>query len=94
MPRKSRDVAASLRRKGFVAGSGDHAFFTYVTETGLRTAVLTKISHGGNHDISDGLMSQMARQCKLPRARFLDLIDCPMSRAAYENELRQQGIID
>ena len=42
-------------------------------------------------DIPDNILAQMARQCSLPKARFLDLVDCPLDRAAYEVALREQG---
>lgn len=93
MPRKSRDVRAALQRKGFTASDGDHVFLTYVTTAGLRTAIMTKVSHGGNHDIGDPLLAQMARQCKLTKPLFLRLVDCPLERAVYEAELSRQGII-
>lgn len=93
MPRKSREVRAGLQRKGFAASDGDHVFLTYVTTDGLLTTVMTKVSHGGSHDIGDALLAQMARQCKLPKRKFLDLVDCPLAQTDYEAELRKQGTI-
>jgi hypothetical protein len=40
----------------------------------------------------DFLLGHMAKQCKVARADFLDLVDCPMDRAAYEAKLAAQGI--
>ncbi len=94
MPRKSRDVIAALRRKGFTASEGDHVFLTYVTTEGLRTKIYTKVSHGGSHDLGDYLIGQMARQLKLSKAMFLSLVDCPLQREDYENELRNKGAFD
>jgi hypothetical protein len=34
-------------------------------------------------------MAMMARQCKLTRGQFNDLVDCPMERAAFEILLRE-----
>ncbi len=34
----------------------------------------------GGEDVSDNLLSQMARQVGLKRAELLNVIDCPMSR--------------
>ena len=33
----------------------------------------------------------MASQCKLTADQFRDLIECPMSRADYEQHLRNSG---
>jgi len=44
-------------------------------------------------DVSDPLLGEMAKQCRLPKAKFLDLVDCPMDRNRYEAELRAQGIL-
>lgn len=92
MPRRRTEVEAGLKRKGFVQEEGDHHFFIYHTMDGLRTPVITKTSHG-DRDIGDPLLAKMARQCRLTRAMFLDLIDCPLSRADYEDLLRQNGDI-
>lgn len=94
MPRKSRDVRAALQRKGFAASAGDHVFLTYVTAGGLRTAIMTKVSHGGSHDIGEPLLAQMARQCRLNKPMFLQLVDCPLERLAYEAELRSKGVLE
>jgi len=94
LPRKSREVKASLQRKGFAASDGDHTFLTYVTRAGLRTAIMTKVSHGGSHDIGDPLLAQMARQCRVTKPLFLQLVDCPLDREAYEAELRVKGVLE
>lgn len=93
MPRKSREVRASLQRKGFTASDGDHVFLTYVTTSGLRTTITTKISHGGGHDIGEPLLAQMARQCRLTKPLFLLLVDCPLDRNGYEVELKSKGAL-
>jgi predicted RNA binding protein YcfA (HicA-like mRNA interferase family) len=86
-----RDVENGLERKGFRAQGGDHRYFVYFTEDGKKTAVRTKTSHGSQHkSISPELISQMARQCRLKKQQFLDLVECPMSGASYELVLREQ----
>ena len=35
--------------------------------------------------IPDNLISQMAKQCKLTKQQFVNLVDCPLSRDQYEN---------
>lgn len=91
MPKTKRDVDAALLRKGFVRKEGDHDFFIYYTMDGLKTRIHTKTSHGKSFDISDHLLSRMAKQVKLKSGEFRDLIDCPLSREEYERILRSNG---
>ena len=44
--------------------------------------------------IDDSLLGQMARQCKLSRADFDLLIDCPLDRDGYETKLIAVGAIE
>jgi hypothetical protein len=95
MPRKKIDVESALKRKGFNQTEGDHHWFVYVTIEGEKTTSRTKTSHTQKmKDIPDNLLSQMARQCKLSKRDFLDLIDCPLSREAYEDILKDQEELD
>jgi len=55
---------------------------------------MTKVSHGGSHDIGDPLLAQMARQCRVTKPLFLQLVDCPLDREAYEAELRVKGVLE
>ena len=92
MPRQKRDIEAALTAKGFLPGGGDHNFFVYVTRDGKKTRARTKTSHTARmKDVPDPLLSEMAKQCKLTKAQFLDLVDCPMSRDGYETALRERG---
>lgn len=92
MPRAKARVEAALQAKGFVKRKGDHRYFVYVAFDGRISLAHTKTSHTPKmKDISDNLLAQMARQCFLTKERFLDLVDCPLDRAAYENALREQG---
>ena len=85
MPRNKQDVEQSLKRKGFMRKEGDHHYFVYHTMSGLKTAIFTKTSHTPKmRDIPDNLLGQMARQCRLSKSEFLDLVDCPLSREVYE----------
>lgn len=93
MPRKQDDVEKSLVVKGFVQGAGDHNFFHYYSLAGKKTRVFTKTSHGAR-EISESLLSLMARQCKLSNKEFGRLIDCPLDRATYEKSLIEQGMVD
>jgi len=89
MPRKAKDVSANLIRKGFKQQDGDHVFFRLYVG-GKKTRIGTKISHG-EKEIHDGLLGQMARDTKLVKQEFLDLVDCPMTVEAYVTLMRQRG---
>lgn len=90
MPRPRKTVMAALERKGFAVSEGDHTYYIYHTTDGRKTLAKTKVSHSGK-DIGDSILGMMARQCKLTLPQFRDLVDCPLSRDAYEAILREQG---
>lgn len=91
--RKLRDVKESLKRKGFRQREGDHFYFVYhrISDE-KKTAVFTKASHGAV-EIDAFLIGQMAKQCRLGRPEFLELLDCPLDRAGYERRLRDKGVV-
>lgn len=91
MPRPRRTVMSALVRKGFAASEGDHSYYIYHTADGRKTLAKTKVSHSGK-DIADPILGMMARQCKLTVPQFRNLVDCPLSREAYEDILREQGL--
>ncbi len=94
MSRKQSEVEKSLEKKGFErAKGGDHNYFHYHTKAGKKSRVFTKTSHG-MREIDDSLLGQMARQCRLSRADFDRLIDCPLSRDNYEQKLIMAGVIE
>ena len=90
---KRRTVETALLAKGFRRRNTHHAFLHYYTESGEKTRVWTKTSHGRpGADIDRRPISRMA-QCKLTSDEFRDLVACPMSREAYERRLRESGVI-
>ena len=91
MPRPRRTVMSALVRKGFAASEGDHSYYIYHTADGRKTLAKTKVSHSGK-DIAAPILGMMARQCKLTAPQFRNLVDCPLSREAYEDILREQGL--
>jgi predicted RNA binding protein YcfA (HicA-like mRNA interferase family) len=93
MPRKQSDVERSLLVKGFQKSNGDHHYFHYYSKAGKKTRVFTKTSHG-SREIDDGLLRFMAKQVKLTKADFDDLIDCPLDRDSYEKKLIEQAVIE
>ena len=91
---KRAKVESALKAKGFRRRESDHSYFIYYTEEGKKTPVRTKTSHGkGGADIPSELFSRMAKQCKLRTAQFRALVDCPLSRAKYEELLTTNGEI-
>lgn len=83
---KRRDVHKALRSKGFKQSNNDHEKFTYFTLTGVKTSIWTKTSYGSNHkDLSDNNISNMSSQCRLSNKQFADLVNCPLTREAYED---------
>ncbi|MDR2427078.1 MAG: hypothetical protein LBD46_07895 [Endomicrobium sp.] len=93
----SRDretIKENLQKKGFnLKDGGDHWRFIYYSKDGKKTAVHTKISRGTKYKmLRDNLLAQMAKQCKLVKSDFKDLIDCPLSRDVYEKKLEEQSI--
>jgi predicted RNA binding protein YcfA (HicA-like mRNA interferase family) len=93
MARSRTVVEAALTKKGFQETEGDHHFFVYQTKKGKKSLARTKTSHSMK-DISDDLLSQMAKQCKVSKRQFLDLIDCDIERDGYENLLSKAGHVD
>ena len=86
MPKDRRAVESALLRKGFIKEEGDHHYFYYCTTDGKRTSIRTKTSHS-MREISDPLLSAMARQVKLTRPELLKLVECTLSRDEYESHL-------
>ncbi len=94
MQRDKSDLENGLLRKGFVPthGGADHRYFIYATEDGKKArGARTKTSHGKGFDIGDNLLGEMARQVGLTKKKFLELVDCPLSREEYEAILRSSG---
>lgn len=94
MPRKKSKVEASLQKKGFEKSERHHHYFSYVTIEGKRTAIKTKTSHTPKmKDIPDNLLSQMAKQCKVDKKHFIDLIDCSLDQKGYEKILCSKNFL-
>lgn len=94
MQRDKRKIESALKTKGFFIKEGDHHYFRYFTKNGKKTAIYTKTSHGiGSKTIHDPLLSPMAKQCKITKTQFIELIDCPLNREDYETILRRQSLI-
>ena len=88
------EIEDGLKHKGFRQSNSHHKFFIYFTKKGKKTIVSTKTSHGSQHkEISPNLVGCMARQCKLTKQSFENLVRCQLSRDQYERELEKCGAI-
>uniref|UniRef100_Q3AQR2 YcfA-like protein n=1 Tax=Chlorobium chlorochromatii (strain CaD3) TaxID=340177 RepID=Q3AQR2_CHLCH len=91
---KIRDIEVALEKKGFKRVESDHSYFIYFTIENKKSRVRTKTSHGHKGQaLSDNLFSVMAKQCKLNKNQFSELIQCPLSRNDYEKILDMQGMV-
>jgi hypothetical protein len=92
MPSLERDdVETSLKKKGFLEEDGDHRFYKLMVE-GKYTGIMTKTSRGKKYKtLSDDLVSLMARQLKLTKKQFVDLVNCPLTLDEYVALLRRSG---
>ena len=82
-----------MLRKGFRVVESRHRQYRYYKMNGGRTTVQTLASHGSGRDIGDHRLGQMARQLKLTRRQFDQLVDCSLSQPDYEAMLRRGGFI-
>ena len=82
--RSGRTIDAALRKKGFVRSvDSDHVVYRFFSEFSELLS-RTKISHGMmGSTLSVNLISLMARQLRLKKNQFLDLIDCPLDEKGY-----------
>jgi hypothetical protein len=88
MPRDKRDIELTLTGKGFTRREGDPHDFVYVTLQGQKCRAHTKTSHTPKRkEIGDGLLGQMAKPFGPTKPEFLDRMDCPLSREAFETLL-------
>jgi len=94
MPLATRNVkralSSKLRCEEDVKG---HHIFYYFIEDGVRVTS-TKVSHGSNRDIQDGIVGQMAKQMGVNRPFFAELVQCTKSRDDYVANIRAGGYLD
>ena len=83
--RKGREIDLALRKKGFRREvSGNHICYFLTDEDGGDTDIKTKVSHGAMGDtLGVNLISLMARQLRLTKMQFLELIDCTLDEDRY-----------
>ena len=87
--RKRKEIKKSLLNKGFASYNSHHEMFFFCVD-GKKTSVKTRLSQG-NEECGTNLLGLMARQCKLSRAKFEELVDCPLSSEEYLKILKDGG---
>ena len=91
-PRKSKEMATTLRQKGFQQIEGHHHLFI-LHVNGIPTSVRTFLSHGAK-EYGDNLLAKIKLQMHLQTAQNLDnFFDCPMSAEDYLEILRTNAIL-
>lgn len=88
---KTADIIKSLGIKGFEQQTTHHEIFWF-KHNGKKTSIRTRVSHG-EREIGDNLIGMMAKQVKLKKSEFEDLIACPLSKEEYEKILIAKGEI-
>lgn len=95
MPKRRDEIERGLLRKGFENKEGDHHYYIYRNLSGQKTAIFTKTSHTPKlRELPDRLLSLMAKQCRLSKSDFFDLVDCSLSRENYEKMLEKPSGAD
>lgn len=88
-----KQISSALLAKGFaVKSTHHHLYFLYYQ--GKKTAIFTKISHGGKiKTYNDSLLGLMCRQLKLTKAELLELIKCTLDFDGYIKKLVERGFL-
>jgi predicted RNA binding protein YcfA (HicA-like mRNA interferase family) len=87
---KPRVVENALASKGFRVVEGDlHRFVFYFEDK--KTEIRTKVSHN-SRDLGEELIHLMARQTKLSKGDFVELVSCTLSGEGYVTKLRAAGV--
>ncbi len=96
MPIKKRDFERAAKNKGFLQiRRGDHIFYRFKDhERKIVDSIHTKVSHGGNGDISESLLSKMYKQMMFTtKADLQNYIACTVTEDEYREMLRSKGYI-
>ena len=87
-----REIHASLVRKGFRCEVGtNHQKYHFVCE-GKDTGVVTLLSRSFD-EYSDSLLTRLAKQVRLSRSEFMDLVSCALGPDAYLQLLKERGAL-
>lgn len=94
MPVKKREFERAAKNKGYLEiRRGDHIFYRFKDAEGkIVDSIHTKVSHGGNGDISESLLSKMYKQMLFTtKADLVDFIACTVTEDEYREMLRTKG---
>lgn len=91
MTRSAGTVAQALLDKGMERDENHHHMYRKTVE-GV-THLVTRISHG-SPEINDSLGKLMANQLCLQLREFWDLVDCPLTEAAWMDLVRERCAAD
>jgi len=97
MPAKKRHFASAALKKGFIEiREGNHVFYRYQTSNGqIDDRIHTKVSHGGNGDISDSLLAKMTIQMKFDKKEdLMKYIECTFTLEMYRDLLQSKGFLE
>ena len=94
-PRKSGDIAKTLKKKGFLEDKDGHHTYYHLVVDGKKTTVNTYLSHGKkSSDYGTKLMAQVKRQLCFEDTKLAEkFLDCPMTEVEYVKMLKEQGEI-
>lgn len=88
--RKNRAIQRSLLRKGFQQHNSKDIRLT-LYHNGKKTRIVTWVSHG-TKEIGDKLIGIMARQLRIEKSEFEDLVDCTLSGQGLLDIYLDRGI--
>ena len=85
-----RKAKNALVKKGFqLRETKTHTMFTFYLGEKI-TVAQTRMSRGSNNkDIGDYLIGEMSRDCHLSKNKFIDLINCSVSKDDYEKHIAE-----
>jgi hypothetical protein len=86
---KTKDIKASLCKKGFAESNTDHKVFWFYID-GTRTPIRTKFSHSAN-EVGDNLIHLMANQIHLTKGEFVKFAVCQISEQEYIEIQKELG---
>ena len=90
MTRKVKEIDFALTRKGFHDEKAQHHVMYWLYVNGRKTSVRTRISHG-EVEIGTGLLGRMARELRVSKAEFLQLVSCKITGEVYRNKMVSEG---
>jgi hypothetical protein len=94
MSLKRNKIDSALTTKGFdkVNKKKDHYYY-YLMVNGMDVGIFTKMSRGSKaREIGEPLIGIMAKQLRINRQQFYNLVDCTVEHDDYLDILRSNGI--